>query len=234
MSFRSRIVRSEHPMARTVRWMVRASRSFSVPAPYLLTRPILMLYLFLRESYVLVVRLFVVEPLFKAACTRVGKRLRTGQFMPWIAGGGEIVLGDDVTIAGKITIGFAARFSDRPRFVVGSGTILNHQCEFIIGKSITIGPHCLIAGRVRIADSNGHPLDPMARLRGAPPDDDQVQPIVIGANVWLGTGAVVMPGVTIGDHSVVAAGAIVTRDVPPCTVVAGIPARVVRQLTVPA
>lgn len=234
MTLRGRIIRSDHPLAKSARRMVRASRSISIPVPRVITRPALMLYLVLREGYVIVVRLFFVEPLFKAACTRVGKRFRAGQFMPWIAGSGEIVLGDDVRISGKITIGFAARFSERPQFHVGNGTGLSHQCEFIIGKRITIGSNCRIAGRVRMADSHGHPIEPGARLRGDPPEDHDVRAITIGNNVWLGTGATIMPGVSIGDHSVVAAGSIVTKDVPACTVVAGIPARIVSTFAPPA
>jgi len=57
-------------------------------------------------------------------------------------------------------------------------------------------------------------------------------PVTIGRNVWIGRGAVLLPGVTIGDHAVVAAGAIVTKDVPAAAVVAGNPARVVRDLGV--
>jgi acetyltransferase-like isoleucine patch superfamily enzyme len=82
-------------------------------------------------------------------------------------------------------------------------------------------------------DSSGHPADPQTRLAGLPPDADDVKPITIGDNVWIGGRAIVYPGVTIGAHSVVAAGSVVTSDVPPCTVVAGNPARRVGQLPTP-
>ena len=71
-----------------------------------------------------------------------------------------------------------------------------------------------------------HPLDPVVRRSGL----ESAKPIRIGNDVWIGGGAVVLPGVTIGARSVVGAGAVVVRDVPPDTVVVGNPARVVRML----
>jgi maltose O-acetyltransferase len=71
-----------------------------------------------------------------------------------------------------------------------------------------------------------HPLDPAARLAKW----EAAQPIHIGNNVWLGGGTIVLPGVSIGDNSVVGAGAVVTRSLPANVVAVGNPARVVRQL----
>ena len=71
----------------------------------------------------------------------------------------------------------------------------------------------------------GHPLDPARRRRQI-----VAAPIVIERNVWLGAGATVLQGVTVGSDAVVAAGAIVTRDVPPRTLVAGVPGRVLREI----
>lgn len=86
-------------------------------------------------------------------------------------------------------------------------------------ERITIGRDVAIAKGVVIRDCDSHAIDG-ARDRA---------PIAIGDHVWLGTGAIVLKGVTIGDGAVVAAGAVVTRDVPPGCVVAGVPARVVRE-----
>jgi acetyltransferase-like isoleucine patch superfamily enzyme len=98
-----------------------------------------------------------------------------------------------------------------------------------VGSRVTIGSHVLIADNVFIADNPGHPLDAAKRrVQGVEPD--QIRPVTIGDDVWIGHGCKIMPGVTIGEGSVVGAGSIVTRDVPPFTLVAGIPAKPVRDL----
>jgi maltose O-acetyltransferase len=99
-----------------------------------------------------------------------------------------------------------------------------------VGRRITIGKNCKIASHVRIFDSPGHPLDSEKRQAGFPPDLDSVRPITIGHNVWLGTGAVVFPGVTIGDNSIVSSNAVVMSDVPSGVLVSGNPARKVLSL----
>ena len=88
---------------------------------------------------------------------------------------------------------------------------------------VTIGDRVIIAARVTIT-SRTHPLQlPRARVT-------EDRPIVIEDDVWLGAGAIVLPGVTIGRGAVVAAGAVVTKSVEPFTVVAGVPARPIRQI----
>jgi maltose O-acetyltransferase len=75
------------------------------------------------------------------------------------------------------------------------------------------------------------PLDAERRRAGEPSPPESVRPVVIGNDVWIGTGAVILKGVTVGDRSVIAARAVVTRDVRPDAVVAGNPARVVKYLS---
>lgn len=108
------------------------------------------------------------------------------------------------------------------------------------GRSLTIGRYCSIADKVEILLGGDHRLDwastyPFAALRGHFPDADPPEDyhssrgdVVIGHDVWLGSGCMILSGVTVGHGAVVAAHAIVTRDVPPYAVVAGNPARVVR------
>jgi acetyltransferase-like isoleucine patch superfamily enzyme len=82
-----------------------------------------------------------------------------------------------------------------------------------------------MAPDVVIFDASGHPSDPAARERGAPAPLATVKPVVIERNVWLGRGAMVFPGVTIGENSVVAANAVVMASVPANSLVMGNPAR---------
>jgi acetyltransferase-like isoleucine patch superfamily enzyme len=100
--------------------------------------------------------------------------------------------------------------------VINNGTIISSRVRIEIGEGTGIGYHCLLM------DSDGHPLAPNLPVNEAP--------IVIGRHVWLASKVTVLQGVTIGDFAVVATGAVVTKDVPPYAVVAGVPAKVVKYL----
>jgi acetyltransferase-like isoleucine patch superfamily enzyme len=203
------------------------------PIPRAASVPLLTVFLLLRSTYYFIARVFFCEPFFKAHCTKYGRGVRTGVFFHWIQGRGKLIIGDNVRIDGKCSFTFAARFTEEPTLIIGDNTGISHACTFTIGKKVVIGRHCRIAGEVWIFDSPGHPADPIARMAGAPTTDNEVKPVTIEDNVWIGRRAVVMPGVTIGQDSVVAAGAVVMADVPPNTLVLGNPARQVRRLTGP-
>ena len=106
------LARSEHPCARLVRRAHRGCRSFSIPAPRIIVKPVLHGYLAGRTLWHAFRRVAIAEPLFKAYCKQYGRRLRTGIFMHFIEGAGDIVLGDDVFVDGKCSIGFSARYAD--------------------------------------------------------------------------------------------------------------------------
>lgn len=229
MSFRYRLARSQHPAARTLKRLYRGVQTASIPAPRYVVKPMLWAYLALRAMYYFAMRAFLCEPLFKASCRRYGRRLRTGVFIHWIQGKGDILLGDDVVFDAKCDILFAARFTPNPTLEVGDRTCIRGT-TFSIGRRITIGHDCLIAMGVKMFDSNGHQSDPEARLAGLPPRPEDVRPITIADNVWIGQMAIITPGVTIGEGSIVSAGSVVLGDVPPYSVVAGYPARKIASL----
>lgn len=106
---------------------------------------------------------------------------------------------------------------------VGKNVFVNHGCTFMDRGGITLEDDVLIAPKVSLITLN-HLLAPSERRTTV------CAPITVKRNAWLGLGATIMPGVTIGENAVVAASGLVTRDVPPNTVVAGIPARVVRRI----
>lgn len=108
---------------------------------------------------------------------------------------------------------------------IGANTFVNFGCVMLDVAPIRIGAHCQIATGVHIVTAT-HPVDPEPRRLGW----ESAEPITLGDNVWLGSVAVVCPGVTIGDDTVVGAGAVVTRDLPAGVVAAGVPARVLREI----
>jgi len=232
-SLRRRLATSQGSLPRLIRWAYRAVNRFSVPAPRIIARPLLRLFLLIRSAYYFVVRVFFCEPLFKAYCTKYGRNLHTGCFLHWIAGKGDIVLGDNVTLDGKTTIVFAARFSDRPRLEIGDNTGIGHNCFFTIGKLISIGRNCILSGDISIMDSNGHDTDPVTRWAYKPPESEDVRPVFIRDGVWIGKHCIIFPGVKIGEGSVISAGSVVRSHVPPYSVVAGNPAKVMFRLKKP-
>ena len=104
----------------------------------------------------------------------------------------------------------------------GRNVFVNHGCTALDIGGIDIGDDVMIAPNVQLI-SSGHPLDPETRRSAI-----TKAPIRIGRGVWIAAGATVLQGVTVGDDAVVAAGAVVTKDVPPRTLVAGVPAQVIR------
>jgi len=171
------------------------------------------------------------EPLLRYRCAQVGRRLKLEGALPEIIGDGRIVIGDDVTIGSHQTWIVGFKVSEGAELVIGDGTSVNFQCTISVAKSVRIGAHTMIAGGVQIFDNISHPLSPARRLRRDSFTLDESSPVVIGTNCWIGYGAIILKGVTIGDGSVVGAASVVTKSVPPNTLVAGNPAAPIKQLT---
>ena len=184
---------------------------------------------FLTESLVFLKKLLWVEPVLRSVCERVGKGLRAER-LPYMRGDGNLSLGDNVNLSGRSCFYFMSGMDSRPSISVGGNTFIGNACTLSAATHISIGKHCLIAAEVRIHDNDGHPLDPARRRRGEPICSAESAEVSIEDNVWIGAQATIMKGVTIGENSVVATGAIVTQDVPADSIVAGNPARVVKEL----
>jgi maltose O-acetyltransferase len=108
---------------------------------------------------------------------------------------------------------------------IGDRTFMNIDAVIVDVAPVTIGAACQIATRVQLLTA-AHPVDPEPRRIGW----EYGEPITLADNVWLGGGVVVCPGVTIGQDTVVGAGAVVTKDLPEGVVAAGVPARVLREI----
>lgn len=127
---------------------------------------------------------------------------------------------------------------------IGSDVYIGDSCLLSSAESISIGDSTLVAHGVQIFDNNTHPIDASIRvkdyliIRGYKLNDDNFKrsqhikkgKIVIGEKVWIGFNAIIMRGVEIGNESIVASGSVVVNDVPPKTIVAGNPARVIKNL----
>ena len=147
-----------------------------------------------------------------------------------------VKLGDHVSCYAGCSFAIGAKGT----CTVGNFTLLNGAI-IMAEERIEIGSYCLISWNVGIADSDFHPLEPAQRLIDAhalapyfkdrPPRPPlRTVPVIIADNVWIGMNATILKGVTIGENSVVAAGSVVSKSVPPNTVVAGNPAIKVKEL----
>ncbi len=183
-----------------------------------------------RDAAIQLLRFGWYEPLFRSRCAAVGSRFRMEQ-LPYLTGSGRIVIGDDVVFSGKSAITFFRRLgAPEPELHVGDGTFIGHDCSLAVASSVSIGRRCLVAGGVRIHDFDGHPVDAARRRAGEATPPEGIKPILVEDDAWIGSGARILKGVTIGARSIVGAGAVVTKDVAPDVIVAGNPARVVKRI----
>lgn len=184
-----------------------------------------------RRVIIGLARLVWFEPLFRGQCEHVGRRFQM-ELLPYLISPGRIRIGDEVVLSGRSTMLFGRRRPDGllPELSIGDGSFIGHGCLFAVNESVRIGRHVRLATQVSIRDHDGHPLEATRRRSNEPSPPDQVAAVTIGDDVWIGAGALVLKGVTIGDRAVVAAASVVTADVAPDTVVAGNPARTVRSL----
>ncbi len=149
---------------------------------------------------------------------------------PWytVVSGPNIHLGHSATIVAeadnRVRIGVWGREPGLGSIRIGDAVMISPGVRISASDEITIGHGCMMANGVYITDCDWHGVyDRVNR-------DPEPKPVHIGNNVWIGDRATVLKGVTIGDNSIVAACSVVTKDVPANVVVAGNPARVVREL----
>ena len=109
---------------------------------------------------------------------------------------------------------------------VGENFLANYNVTILDIAPVTIGDYVMIGPNTLITTVN-HPLSPAGRRRHL----GQARPVVIGRDVWIGGNCTILPGVTIGNNAVIAAGAVVTKDVPDNCVVAGVPARKIKDIS---
>jgi len=116
---------------------------------------------------------------------------------------------------------------------IGDGVFINYNCVFLDCNRITIGNDVLVGPAVQIYTAT-HPLDPRERIRrdaesGGSTYVTRALPVEVGDNAWLGGGALLMPGISIGENTTIGAGSVVTQSIPPHVFAAGNPCRVMRE-----
>ncbi len=140
-------------------------------------------------------------------------------------------IGDGCSIGDYAELGCNNSITKNPKLRIGDGVTIGNRVHIACANKIIIGDHCIISRQTLITD-NAHGASSREIFEIAPMSRPLIShgPVIIEDNVWIGEKASVMPNVRIGKGAIVAANAVVTKDVPAYSVVAGIPARVVKQL----
>lgn len=157
---------------------------------------------------------------------RLGKGVTLGDSISVVGPGERILLSDDVVVERHCRFSISqapdaanASISVGPRTLIGEGTHITAHGQLKIGSDVLIAARCYIT-EARHGTARGKPIREQSQT---------FAPISVEDDVWIGTGAVITPGVTVGTGSIVGANAVVTHDVPPYTIVGGVPARVIAE-----
>jgi acetyltransferase-like isoleucine patch superfamily enzyme len=149
-----------------------------------------------------------------------GTRLRLGPGVRWRLNNARIELGRGVFLRRDVKIAVSGARGENALLRIGDRVGIGDRSEIHCGREVTIGDGSLLAWGVTVMDRSYHSIGP---------GPEQPEPVRIGARVWVGCQSLILPGVELGDGSVVAAGSVVTRSVAPRTLVGGNPARVLRE-----
>lgn len=168
---------------------------------------LLELYLYLQRGFFL-----------KFKMDRCGKYLQANTNIKVIKKNCAVELGDYVKIFSNVKLSVTGD-DERALLKIGSHASIGNRTEIHCGKEISIGDNCIIAWDVVIMDWDYHKLNSRISVR---------KPVHIEDNVWIGCRAIILKGVRIGKGSIIAAGSVVTKDVPSNTLVAGNPAKIVK------
>jgi acetyltransferase-like isoleucine patch superfamily enzyme len=155
------------------------------------------------------------------------RKFNAGKKFKLYFGGGLIGERGKIAIGNRVTL-FGWLISDGGKITIGNNTVIHGKTVIRSMKSVTVGSHCDIGGEVYIQDHNSMSIDYLERRKLG--GKVSCKAVVIGDDIWIGRRAMVMKGVTIGDRAIIAAGAVVTHDVPADSVAAGNPAKIVKYL----
>jgi acetyltransferase-like isoleucine patch superfamily enzyme len=191
----------------------------------LVFRPLYELIILLRFLISIVLQKIFYVPIFRSRLDQCGRGLTLPNGIPWIEGHLKICVGENVMLDNTVIT--SGSIHKEPVLTIGNRTEVGYHTHINVGQSVQIGNNCMIAAECFITDNDGHPVDPQRRLRREPVRANEIESVIIEDNVWIGKGAVVLKGVTIGTGSVVSANSLVTKSLPPYSIAMGVPARLV-------
>jgi acetyltransferase-like isoleucine patch superfamily enzyme len=224
-----RLKRAETPFFKHARRVCNYCFNATIPVPSMLKpagRFFYELRFFIPILWTRFSSLVYATPLFCCRCESVGKHLQL-QRLPVVSGHTLLHVGDDVRFSGSFAV-YSGRFGNRPTLRIGNRVFIGSNVTITCNQEVVIEDDVLIASNCRISDYDGHPSSLEKRISRGAPDPEDIRPVRIRKGAWIGCGAHIFKGVTIGAGSIVGANSVVTHDVPAYCVVAGSPARVVK------
>lgn len=151
--------------------------------------------------------------------THCGHLLRVEKNITILKKNANIIIGNKVKLCKNVKLSAWGNLY-HSTIKIGDNTWIGDRTEIHAGRSVEIGSNCNISWNVTIMDRDYHKLNTQT---------ETIKPVVIGNNVWIGCNSTILKGVTIGKGAVIAAGSVVTKDVPPGTLVGGNPARIIKE-----
>ena len=228
-----KIKRGETPSFRFLRAVANTVVNANLPLPRVV-HPVLGALFGLHQAVMSILRrvwaYFYSEPLFRGRCEAVGKHFVLSR-MPYVVSHAKIYIGDDVSFFGQVDI-FSGRTLDNPRLVIHNRVAIGHNVLFAVNKEIIVEDDVLVASGVRFMDTDGHPRDLDERTARLPPRPEEIKPVRICRKAWICQNVFILKGVTIGEGAIIGVNSVVIHDVPPYSLAAGNPARVIKSLKV--
>ncbi len=221
---------SDNVFAQLIKALWFKFKAVEMPNIPVLFKLLYIIHIVLKQTISDMFRIFYYTPLFKSRVKNNPRQLYLYGGLPVVIGSLDITMGDKVRLAAMTTISGRAVGENIPQLLIGDNVGIAWRTSISVGKTITIGNNVRIAGDCYLAGYPGHPVNAKLRALGKPDEDRQVGDITLEDDVWLATGVKVMPGVTIGRGTIVAAGSVVTKNLPSFVLAAGVPARVVKSI----
>lgn len=221
---------SDSFLAQLIKTLWLKIKVIEMPNIPLVYKLLYIIHVVLKQTISDVLRIIYYTPLLKSRLKNNPKQLYLYGGLPVVIGSLDIIMGDKVRLAAMTTISGRAVGHEIPQLLIGDNVGIGWRTSISVGKSIIIGNNVRIAGDCYLAGYPGHPINAKLRALGKPEEDSQVGDIILEDDVWLATGVKVIPGVTIGRGTIVAAGSVVTKDLPSFVLAAGVPARVIKSI----
>jgi len=220
----------EHKEGKLFNFMKRNAKRL-IKAKFVLPKPICRFLfkerVFRQYAWTYIKSKLYYENIMRYRCKEIGENFLLFGEVPFMEGDGDIIIGNNVTMYGKVVMFTGGDIHKDSKIVIGDNTSIGFGVVFRTAREIIIGKNCMIGGGTRISDNDGHPIHAKRTEENTKVPLEDVKPVIIEDDVWIGEQSKILKGVTIGKGSIISTGSIVTKSIPPMKIAMGNPARAV-------